>query len=607
MKKYLLMSVAAVAVVAAGGIGYYNYYHDNTGITNVFQAAEESAPSKVKKYLRIHKPDLKKSDANGYTLITYAAANKDADMVKAVLDAGAQVNVEAKDGITPLLMAILSQNAEAVKLLLDAGADANFVNMNGWSPLAFAVTHSKNADIVKLLLKRRADTKFKLEGKLGLVNLALQTNAPYDVVEALVKAGANVQEMDKEGNTLIAKAVMLNVNPDVIKLLAENGSDVNQPNLQEMTPLMIALFQSRGAHMVQALIDAGADLTNNPKGILKNAVTKNKDPMVLEVLASANMKMRLDDDDFSLIAETVQIPNQEKMLAKVLEYDNIVNRKNHQGQTPLFAAMIEGQSIGVLDLFKKNGANFNVADNNGQTLLMYAVKNNVNENLLNYLLTQKIDIFAQDKQGRTALDYAAASSFAKNITFLLLDAYVRDGKHQDAVNRAMIQAVMNPDVEVLKKFAEKGGKIDFAKQETPILIIAAGKENMVENVRQMIKLGADAKMQTPEKVTPLHRAAATNPNVDMVKALIEAGADINAQDNNGLTPLMLTVLYNPNGEAVAEVLLEAKANPKLKDINGKTYFDMLKMRKEQQSQMQTEVPENVGEVTPIPEALKDKK
>lgn len=60
MKKYLWISVAAVAIAAAGGAGYYHYYYDNTGIANVFEAAEKSTPCKVGKYLRIHSPDLKK-------------------------------------------------------------------------------------------------------------------------------------------------------------------------------------------------------------------------------------------------------------------------------------------------------------------------------------------------------------------------------------------------------------------------------------------------------------------------------------------------------------------------------------------------------------------
>ena len=212
-----------------------------------------------------------------------------------------------------------------------------------------------------------------------------------------------------------------------------------------------------------------------------------------------------------------------------------------------------------------------------------------------------ISAYALIYEGNTALDYAASSIHDQDMALLLLDAYVKDGKHQAEINHAMLQAALNPNSKILEYFANKGGKIDFAQQEIPLLVIAAGKNNMVENVRQMLKLGADVNMITPDKITPLHMAAASNPNPDMAKVLVEAGANVNAQDRSGLTPLMLTVLYNPNGDAVAEVLLEAKANPKLRDSTGRTYFEMLKERQVAQAREQTKVPENVGEATPIPE------
>ena len=608
MKKYLLMSVAAVAVVAAGGVAFYhNYYYDDTGITNVFKAAEESTPSKVAKYLRINKPNLKHADDNGYTLITYAAANKDPKMVKAVIDAGAQINVEAKDGITPMLMAILNQNAEAVKLLLDAGANPNFVNKNGWTPLAFAVSNANSPEIVQLLLNRKADVNFRLDGKIGLMNLALQTQKSAKIIEELINAGINLFEVDENGNNFIIKAVILKSDPEVIKLLAKNGVDVNQKNLQKDTALKMALYKSSDAKVVQALIDAGADLTDNPKEILNYAVVRNQNPEIIDVLAKAKLPMKLPDDDFSLIAETVQVPNQEKMLDKVLRYDNLVNKRNSRGQTPLFAAMVNGQSLEVLDMLAKEGADITVVDNNGINLLMYAALNNVDKYIMEYLLGKNIDVFAKDKAGNTVLHYAASRFHRKEVLLMLLDEFAKDGKHQDEINQVTELVAMQFDAPVLQKFAEKGGKIDFSKQEVPMLVIAAGKAEMLENVRQMLKMGAKANVTTPDKITPLHMAAASNPNPEMAKMLIEAGADVNAQDKTGLTPLMLTAMYNPNGDAVAEVLLEAKANPKLRDSQGKTYFDMLRERQVAKPQEVTEVPENVGEATPVPEAPQEKK
>lgn len=602
MKKYLWISVAAVAIAAAGSAGYYHYYYDNTGIANVFEAAEKSTPCKVEKYLRIHSPDLKKTDVNGYTLLMYAAANRDAGMVKTFLEAGAEPDAEAKDGMTPLLMAVLKQNAEAVRMLLDAGADINHINANGWSPLAFAVSNSSGPEMVQLLLDRKADVRFRVGGQIGLINLALQTKRPADVIAELVDAGANVFEVDKDGNGLIAKAVMLESEPETIKILAKNGADVNQSNLQGMTPLELALYNSRGAAMVQALIVSGARLTDNPKEILKYAVVKNKDPKVLDVLAQARMPMRLADDDFSLIAETVQIPHQEKMLATVLKYDNIVNQKDSKGRTPVFAAMIADQSREVLDLLAQKGANFKVADNKGITLLMQAVDNNAGRAVIEYLLDKRVDLFAKDKAGNTALDYAAANQYDAEVTLLLLERFAQDGKHQDDINHAAIAAAGNPNASLLAGFAEKGAKIDFAKQGLSLLFQAVGERGMLENVRQMLKMGADVNVTIQGKVTPLHVAAAANPDPEMARLLIQAGAQVNIQDDSGFTPLMLTALYNPRGSEVAKVLLEAKADPKIKDVTGKTYFDMLRERQARESEMQTEVPENISEVTPVPGA-----
>jgi FOG: ankyrin repeat len=602
MKKYLWISVAAVAIAAAGSAGYYHYYYDNTGIANVFEAAEKSTPCKVEKYLRIHSPDLKKTDVNGYTLLMYAAANRDAGMVKTFLEAGAEPDAEAKDGMTPLLMAVLKQNAEAVRMLLDAGADINHINANGWSPLAFAVSNSSGPEMVQLLLDRKADVRFRVGGQIGLINLALQTKRPADVIAELVDAGANVFEVDKDGNGLIAKAVMLESEPETIKILAKNGADVNQSNLQGMTPLELALYNSRGAAMVQALVEAGARLTDNPKEILKYAVVNNKDPKVLDVLAQAKMPVRLAEDDFSLIAETVQIPHQEKMLATVLKYDNIVNQKDSKGRTPVFAAMIADQSREVLDLLAQKGANFKVADNKGITLLMQAVDNNAGRAVIEYLLDKRVDLFAKDKAGNTALDYAAANQYDAEVTLLLLERFAQDGKHQDDINRAAIAAAGNPNASLLAGFAEKGAKIDFAKQGLSLLFQAVGERGMLENVRQMLKMGADVNVTIQGKVTPLHVAAAANPDPEMARLLIQAGAQVNIQDDSGFTPLMLTALYNPRGSEVAKVLLEAKADPKIKDVTGKTYFDMLRERQARESEMQTEVPENISEVTPVPGA-----
>ena len=73
--------------------------------------------------------------------------------------------------------------------------------------------------------------------------------------------------------------------------------------------------------------------------------------------------------------------------------------------------------------------------------------------------------------------------------------------------------------------------------------------------------------------TPLHGAIFLNEN-PVVAALIKAGADVNAQNEKGWSPLHVAVAYNKK-PAVITALLEAGANPKARDYEGKTAFDLI--------------------------------
>ena len=77
---------------------------------------------------------------------------KTAEMVEALLEAGADVNIEDKDGSTALMEAIPNGNAEIVELLLKAGAKRDVENRHGDSPLSEA-KRRKHAAIESLLLK----------------------------------------------------------------------------------------------------------------------------------------------------------------------------------------------------------------------------------------------------------------------------------------------------------------------------------------------------------------------------------------------------------------------------------------------------------------------
>ena len=84
------------------------------------------------------------------------------ELVRLLLDRGADRSLRTKRNETALGNAATSGNEAVVRLLLDHGADVNVRNIRGYSPLMLAASSdSTPAGAVKLLLAKGADTSFK--------------------------------------------------------------------------------------------------------------------------------------------------------------------------------------------------------------------------------------------------------------------------------------------------------------------------------------------------------------------------------------------------------------------------------------------------------------
>ena len=70
---------------------------------------------------------------------------------RALIDAGADINIEDKDGWTALIWASQCGHTETAKALIDAGADINIEDRQGWTALMWA-SHYGHTETVKLLI-----------------------------------------------------------------------------------------------------------------------------------------------------------------------------------------------------------------------------------------------------------------------------------------------------------------------------------------------------------------------------------------------------------------------------------------------------------------------
>jgi ankyrin repeat protein len=153
--------------------------------------------------------DVKTTDPSGTPLVATVMRDGDATIFKLFVDGGADLNAAAAgrgaaggaDGETLLLHAIDRRPADLVRILIDHGANINAADKKGRTPLVTAMARGR-WDIVRLLVMRGADVS-----QLGAVAPAALARAcgEQTIVDLLVAKGAvagDALEFDEEAGAL---------------------------------------------------------------------------------------------------------------------------------------------------------------------------------------------------------------------------------------------------------------------------------------------------------------------------------------------------------------------------------------------------------------------
>jgi ankyrin repeat protein len=143
------------------------------------------------------------------------------------------------EGWTPLNSASSRRYIDIVKLLLEKGADMTVVTNEGWTPLKLASYHG-HIDIVKLLLEKGADVEVKDDR--GRTPLSIAASNGKEAVVKLLLATSSVEpdSRDKIGRTPLFYGAM-NGNTTIVKLLlATNRVDIDSRDYYNSTSLSVA-------------------------------------------------------------------------------------------------------------------------------------------------------------------------------------------------------------------------------------------------------------------------------------------------------------------------------------------------------------------------------
>ena len=101
--------------------------------------------------------DKKYRDLIDQTPIIIAAFNGCTDIVRMLIDAGADIHHRNDQGENALISAAQEGNIDVVKVLLDAGADVNQPNADGETALSLAITLKQKKELIDLLREKTND------------------------------------------------------------------------------------------------------------------------------------------------------------------------------------------------------------------------------------------------------------------------------------------------------------------------------------------------------------------------------------------------------------------------------------------------------------------
>ncbi len=124
----------------------------------------------------------------GWTPLMHAALSGHTEIVKTLIDVGAEVNANGGEGFTALALAAGSGRTDTLEVLLQAGAHVNTQDGEGWTALMYA-SEAGHTKIVKALLENHAEVN--LQSNEGDTALALaEFQGHKTIVEMLRQSGA---------------------------------------------------------------------------------------------------------------------------------------------------------------------------------------------------------------------------------------------------------------------------------------------------------------------------------------------------------------------------------------------------------------------------------
>eukprot|EP01029_Cantina_marsupialis_P000297 TRINITY_DN10249_c0_g1_i1.p1 TRINITY_DN10249_c0_g1~~TRINITY_DN10249_c0_g1_i1.p1 ORF type:complete len:647 (+),score=104.50 TRINITY_DN10249_c0_g1_i1:1658-3598(+) len=239
------------------------------------------------KKMLLFKPRINEPRSDGRTIIYDVLIENNLDLIKVLVNAGADLNVIDRNNVTPLAylvdkgLQITNQREkenflERLVFVLKYRIDVNTIDEDGRTVIHKAVL-ANNIEVVEKLLTKKLDLNIKdKQGRTALHHTQWKGN--YKIARLLISAGADLNEPDYAGFTILNYAAILGHTRLVVVLIL---SGVLMYNLNKKSKSVAKFFKEREKNLDKLL---HANITDEKMRRALEEVIENLKREINEVL-----------------------------------------------------------------------------------------------------------------------------------------------------------------------------------------------------------------------------------------------------------------------------------------------------------------------------------
>lgn len=547
------------------------------------------------------------------------------DVVKTLIDEGADVNISAVEGqgilkdvcigATPLMLACYQGNLNMVKLLIEAGADTKAVDEKGRNAYHYLCSYiyrlPHEYQCMQSSLAFRKDIACLLTDGInqkdenGMTPLQVMlnddnSNLSWALTKAFIDKGAKTDMFNDDGDSLLIIAIK-NYHITAALELSNNKELINKTNNEGRTPLHYAV-DNGSLELCMALMDKGADKNikdNNDISPKDMALDDDWNEEMEKYFKSGRIDMnnlsRLTSNSFARFSEEHRdnISIALYLAGKLInEADPDDDDEMQQVLGIMYNALLQDEDCQVLELCKKAGLDFvqTIYRSGSMTCIRdECLGGNYGIKVIKKFIDMGVDMNEAVVKGRTPANIVASLQkrtmfsrekddyFEKAAEFFSKESMEQlDNNGTSAIH----YAAKNEHLEMLQVMIDKGVDINITEDEpanagnTPLhTACESGKAKMAE---LLIKSGADDTLKNIKGNTPAHlittniRFGREIEEEDRL-AVLEVLKNVDIPSNDGRTPLMLAQSFDINtSTSITKLLIDKGVDVNHADNDGNT-------------------------------------